>query len=104
MVAKERGRQRGGGSAGAGAGVTEARRLPTGQSARQSLSLCLPTLAFPALRAHPRPLSAALITSGRSFLKRMLQRKAVSRRSRLGLDEMRTFHSGPPRFSGPFLS
>lgn len=36
------------------------------------------------------------LTSGRSFLKRMLQRNAVSRRNRFGLSvAIRTFHSGP---------
>lgn len=38
-------------------------------------------------------------TSGKSFLKRMLQRKAVSRLSRLFPLGMRRFHSGPRFFS-----
>lgn len=53
------------------------------------------------MQQPPKALLSRLArTSGRSFLKRMLQRNAVSRLSRLGLlVSIRTCHSGPRFFS-----
>ena len=44
-------------------------------------------------------MQAVARTSGRSFLKRMLQMNAVSRRRRLGPDGILSSHSGPRFFS-----